>query len=380
MSRFGKYSEHSLLDLSIPVVQEALQDAAIGIDQIDAVFVACAMSSVMTGQVNVNGQCITQRLGLQGVPVFNIENACASGSSAFSLANCFVKSGSARTALILGVEKMFGQDRANTYKALNGAADQEFVKSSGIDDTQQSIFVTHVYPERLKKYDALYGLHQEDLALVAIKNRENAHKNEKAQYRDLLTIDSILNSRLIADPITALMCAPFSDGASAIILSSDSELISKSNAPIHISASRVGSSPKDREISLISALAAQTYKEAEIKPHNISLAEVHDSTSFTELLAYEELQLCSLGHASQAIREHQFNLDGRCPVNTSGGLQSRGHAIGATGLAQIYELVIQLRGDAGIRQVNNARIALAANAGGFAYRSTAAATITLLEI
>lgn len=379
MGRFGKHLDLSLLDLAAPVVRESLEDAKVPPDQIDVVFVACAMSSVMTGQVNVNGQCITQRLGLHGIPVFNVENACASGSSAFNLADTFLKSGRARTALVLGVEKMFGRDKAATYQALNGAADQEYVRAAAIDVTQQSVFVTHVYPERLERYAETYGLNPEDLAQIAVKNRANAAKNGKAQFRDPMTVETVLSSRVVASPITALMCAPFSDGACAVVLSNDKSLVTRAPAPVHLLASRVGSGPASHEQSLVSALAHRAYADAGVRPRDISLAEVHDSTSFTELLAYEELGLCAPGEASRAVRERYFHLDGRCPVNTSGGLQSRGHAIGATGLSQIYELVTQLRGKAGARQVMGARIALAENAGGFAHRSTAAAAITILE-
>jgi len=379
MTPFGKHIDRSLKALGGQAIDAALTDAGLEKSDIDMAFVANSMAAVVTGQVSVIGQSVLRANGFTGIPTFNIDNACASSSSALSLAVQAIRSGSAETVLVLGVEKLMSSDRTKAYLALNGAADPDFIATAGIDISKESIFVAAIYPERLKRYADAYGLRAETLAQISVKNRTNAFTNAIAQYREPMTLDDVLKSRQIVGPITALMCAPIGDGASAAVLTRR-DRTTKSQRPVWVSASAVGMGGSPEGVSAIRRVAMRAYKQAGISPSDVDVAEVHDSIAFNELLAYEELGFCEQGAGATLIESGATALQGNLPVNPSGGLESRGHPVAATGLAQIAELVAQLRGEAGERQVANAGIALAENAGGFSLDDTAAVAITILEI
>ena len=374
---FGKHTDRSLKALGAQAIDAALSDAGLEKSDIDMAFVANSMAPVVTGQVSVIGQSVLRAHGFSGIPVFNIDNACASSSSALTLAMQAILAGSAETVLVLGVEKLMSSDRTKAYVALNGAADPDFIAQAGIDVTKESIFVVAIYPERLKAYADAYGLRAETLAQISVKNRANAKTNPVAQYREAITVDDVLKSRQIVGPVTALMCAPIGDGASAVILTRKSR-IAKVQRPVWLRASVVGMGGSADGISAIRRAAERAYKEAGVTPSDISLAEVHDSIAFNEMLAYEELGFCEQGKGAALVESGATMLSGRLPVNSSGGLESRGHPVAATGLAQVAELVMQLRGEAGERQVRNARIGLAENAGGCSLDDTAAIAINIL--
>ena len=378
MTPFGKFPDKSLVTLSGAAIDAALGDAGVDRGMIDGAFVANSMASITTGQVAIVGQSILRQLGFSGIPVYNIDNACAGSSSALNLAIQSIRSGAASRILVLGVEKLVTEDRSKAYLALNGAADVDFVRRSGIDPTRESVFVAAVYPKRLQAYAQAYGLDATTLAAISVKNRAHAVHNEDAQYRDPLTLNDVLSSRPIVGPVTALMCAPIGDGASAVLVTR-SDLVSGSQRPVRIAASAVAMGGASPDRSAVRATAERAYAEAGIKPAAVHVAEVHDSISFNELIAYEELGFADQGQGARLVQEGATSLGGFIPVNPSGGLESRGHPVAATGLAQIVELVRQLRGDAGLRQVRGARIALAENAGGFAKDDTAAIAITILE-
>ena len=375
---FGKHIDRSLKSLGAEAVDAALADAGLEKSDIDMAFVANSMAAVITGQVSVIGQSVLRANGFSGIPVFNIDNACASSSSALTLAVQAILSGSANSVLVLGVEKLMSPDRSKAYLALNGAADPDFIAAAAIDVSKESIFVAAVYPERLGRYADTYGLRAETLAQVAVKNRANAVANPIAQYREPITVDDVLKSRQIVGPITALMCAPIGDGASAAVLTRKDRL-AKGQRPVWVSASAVGTGGSPDGVSAIRRVATRAYQQAGIKPADVDLAEVHDSIAFNEMLAYEELGFCERGAAAILVESGATTWHGRLPVNPSGGLESRGHPVAATGLAQIAELVTQLRGEAGERQVAKARVALAENAGGFALDDTAAIAVTILQ-
>jgi len=379
MTPFGKHIDRSLKALGGQAIDAALTDAGLEKSDIDMAFVANSMAAVVTGQVSVIGQSVLRANGFTGIPTFNIDNACASSSSALSLAVQAIRSGPAETVLVLGVEKLMSSDRTKAYLALNGAADPDFIATAGIDISKESIFVAAIYPERLKRYADAYGLRAETLAQISVKNRTNAFTNAIAQYREPMTLDDVLKSRQIVGPITALMCAPIGDGASAAVLTRR-DRTTKSQRPVWVSASAVGMGGSPEGVSAIRRVAMRAYKQAGISPSDVDVAEVHDSIAFNELLAYEELGFCEQGAGATLIESGATALQGNLPVNPSGGLESRGHPVAATGLAQIAELVAQLRGEAGERQVANAGIALAENAGGFSLDDTAAVAITILEI
>jgi acetyl-CoA acyltransferase len=378
LTRFGKHLDRSLRDLAAEAIQEALSDAGLAPDQIDAVFVANTVSAVTTGQVAVVGQVILSGSGISGVPVYNVDNACAGSSTALNLATYAIAAGAAQRALVVGVEKMFAPDRALTYRALNGAADIDWVQSTGIDVERDSVFMKEVYAARLRDYEKQWPLDEKVLAKIAVKNRAHAQFNDKAQYRESITLEDVLASRVVQPPIRAFMCSPIADGASAAVVAAN-RLARAEERAVWIRASRVSmGSPPPRRESTIGRLAAAVYRDAGVGPDDLDVVEVHDATAFSELLAYEELGLCQPGQAAALVETGATSLGGRIPVNPSGGLESRGHPLAATGVAQIVELTTQLRGEAGQRQVPGAKLALAETAGGFVSGDSAAVALTIL--
>ena len=375
-TRFGRYLDSSMEELARPAVEGALADAGMEISDIETAFVANSVAAITTGQVSVLGQSVLRPLGFSGIPVFNLDNACAGSSSAVNLALQSIRSGAAETVLVLGVEKMYAPDRRDTYTALNGAVDLPFLIASGVDPGAGSVFVSKVYPQRIARYRDRWGLDPRALAAISVKNRTNAGLNPDAQYTEPMTMEDVLGSRMVAEPITAFMCAPVSDGASALILTSRTSSARSVDAWVRGSSIRMGAPHGGTPSITLAADAA--YQAAGIKPEQIDVAEVHDSIAFNELLAYEELRFCEPGQGQIWASEGRAALSGTLPVNTSGGLESRGHPMGATGAAQIAELTRQIRGEAGARQVDRARWALAENAGGFVIDDTAAIAVTVL--
>lgn len=378
MTRFGRYPQDSIKTLAGPAVFDALADAGLEPGDLDMAFVANAMAGLITGQVSILGQSVLRHLGLSGIPVYNVDNACAGGASALNLAVHAIRAGAAEAVLVLGVEKMVTDDRSLTFRALNGAADIDFVAEAGIDPGSGSVFVAAVYPPRVQAYAERYPLSGTTLAQITVKNRAHAALNPMAQYVAPLTVDEVLQSRTIVDPITALMCSPISDGAAAVVLVRG-DRVRAGHRPVWVRGSAVGMAAEHGAESTIHRVSRRVYAEAGIGPQDLHVAEVHDSISFNELLAYEELGLCEPGGGTRLVAEGATSLGGRIPVNTSGGLESRGHPVAATGVAQVVELAHQLRGEAGPRQVPDARHALAESAGGFAGGDTAAVAVTVLS-
>jgi acetyl-CoA acyltransferase len=380
LTAFGRFKDQSLSQLAGQAISAALADAGMEPAEVQAAFVANSMASVTTGQVAVVGQAVLRPLGYSSIPVYNIDNACAASSSALDLAVQAVESGRACVVLVVGVEKLFAAARGDSYRALNGAVDTEFLAAAGIDASDESVFVAAIYPERLGRYRAKYGLEARTLAEIAVKNRGHAALNPRAQYTAPISVDDVLGSRVVAEPLTALMCAPISDGASAVVVTSRDRALSRPGLarPVWIRGIATGMGAPPGPDSVVARVARRAFTEAGISPADIDVAEVHDSIAFNELLAYEELGLCSPGEGARFASSGASALSGRVPVNTSGGLESRGHPVAATGLAQIIELVQQIRQEAGDRQVAGARIAVAENAGGFVVDDTAAAVVTVL--
>lgn len=378
-TKFGKHIDRSLRSLAGEAIGAALADAGLQPADIDMAFVANSMAAIVTGQVATIGQGILRYEGFSNIPVFNVDNACASSSSALSLAVHALQAGAAETVLVVGVEKLVAEDKTLAYKALNGAADLDFLIQSGVNTRKESVFITAVYPKRIADYESTYGLDPEMLARISVKNRAQAAHNPIAQFVKPITIEEVLGSRVIAGPITALMCAPIGDGAAAVVLSTrPRESIGQQPVQVLASVIGMGSSPGGKRS--IERVAECAYQQAGITPSDVHVAEVHDSTSFNELLAYEELGFCAPGQGAGLVKDASTALGGRLPVNTSGGLESRGHPVAATGLAQIVELADQLRGRSGDRQVAGAKYGLAENAGGYAKDDTAAIAITILGI
>jgi acetyl-CoA acetyltransferase len=375
MHPFGRFPDASLKDLARVAVIRALEDSEMAIHDVQAVYSSNALAGMLQGQEQIRGQSVLREIGIEQVPVQNIENACASGSSAFREAVIAVKAGVVTNALVVGFEKMFVQDRSRTLSALQTAADQDVVGGLGLQFTAI---------EAMSLYEQIGRglLTVEDCADASVKNHYNASLNPYAQHREQVDRATVMSARRIAGPLTLLMCSSFCDGAAAVMVTNSDR--TRVGAPPKVwvkgmaAVSGFTASTKKKPDS-ISRCAALAYEDAGVGPQDIDVAEVHDAMAPAEIERYEQLRFCEAGAGAEFFRAGATSLSGSLPVNPSGGLSSRGHPVGATGLAQIAELVWQLRGEAGKRQVSQPRIALAQNAGGWLEGEPACCNIHILE-
>jgi acetyl-CoA acetyltransferase len=377
MHPFGRFPDRSLKDLARVAVVRALCDADLGIRDIDAVYSANGMAGLLQGQEQVRGQSALRDLGLERVPIVNIENACASGSSAFREAVLAIKAGATETVLAVGFEKMFVGDRDRSLAALETAADIEIVGGLGLQ-------FTAIYAMRLRKRIDAGQLREEDLIAVTVKNHHNGTLNPLAQHQTEVSAAQVKASRPIADPLTLLMCSSFCDGAAAAVLRRADDRQGNGRVRVRVrgsaAASGYSAGPEDDDQpSTATACADAAYEQAGLGLGDVDVAEVHDAMAPGELLYYEQLGFCARGEAGDLMASGRTAIDGDKPVNPSGGLSARGHPVGATGLAQLAELTWQLRGEAGARQVRRPRIALAQNSGGWLGGEPAACNVHVLE-
>jgi acetyl-CoA acetyltransferase len=391
-TRFGKHPDRSLSSLAHEAIQQALDDAGIPISRIQAVWAGNAAAPVITGQVCIAGQAILRGMGLGKVPVVNVENACATSSTAFQQAAAMVTFGAYDVVLAFGVEKLYSRDKQRVFSVFQGCADVEntaaldaFVldegrQSEGAGQTR-SVFMD-VYARMARDYMRDAGATAFDFASVSAKNSFHGSLNPNAQFRDVLTPEKVLASTPIVAPLTLLMCSPIADGASAAVIMSPKAarelgIVNPVKALSSVLAS--GYDYADGDQKLTAYVAEQAYKFAGVSPSDINCVELHDASSPAELIYCEALGLCGPGEGLRMLRDGETRLGGRVPVNTSGGLVRKGHPIGATGLSQIHELTLQLRGQAGSRQVEGAKIGLAENGGGFLGTDSAAIVLTILS-
>lgn len=376
MTHFGKFPESSLKSLGGEAIGAALADAGIATADVDSAFVANAVAGLITGQEMVRGQVVLRAAGFAGIPIVNVENACAGGATAVHLAWSAVATGQAEIALALGVERMTHEDRRRPIEAIATALDVD----EPIDRSSKSPFMEH-YATRIRQYMADTGAKAEDFARVAVKAQRNGARNPHAQYGSATCeIDDILASTLVADPLTVKMCSPIGDGAAAVILGSPEALARlEQRHPVWVKASvlRSGIDP-DQGPGAIERAARAAYEMAGIGPEDLDLVELHDANAASEVMRYEHLGLAGHGEGPGMVRDGTTCLGGALPVNTSGGLIAKGHPIGATGCAQLHELTLQLRGRAGDRQVEGARVALAENGGGWVREDVAADAVHIL--
>lgn len=367
MVPFGKFPDTSLSDLACGAARAALGDASVGPYEIDAVFSSNSAAGILTGQESVRGQVSLKGAGIAGPPLFNVENACASGSSAVHLATQYIKAGAARCVLVVGFEKMSAQDKALPFRALDACSDIEELaalkRRLGPEAAKRSIFMDF-YAQKVRRYFEQSGATPEHLAQIAAKNHTNGALNPYAQFRAPRTPQVVLESRPVVDPLTLLMCSPISDGAAALLIASPDWARERQRAGPAIVASAIATDSMASGASQMAALAARAYRQAGIGPSDIHVAEVHDATAAGELFEYENLGLAAPYEGWHLIADGDVALGGRIPVNPSGGLLARGHPLGATGVAQLCELTWQLRGAAGERQVKGASIGVAQCAGG----------------
>ncbi|KJH76759.1 MULTISPECIES: thiolase family protein [unclassified Pseudomonas] len=386
MTPFGRLLERSVYDMVGEAVGLALQDAGATNADIGSVYYSTMTNGMLQGQTGIPGPIAMRRLGIEGVPVFSVENACASGSSAFNLATLALRAGQCDIALAVGAEKMNVPDKAKMFAVFDGGWDVSTVEANkhlllamgeGIEpppgtvsERPYSIFMD-VYAAICRNHMMRYGTTQRQIAAVAAKNHQHSVHNPLSQFRQAFSIDEVLASPPICYPLTTLMCSPISDGAAAVLLCNAEGLKRLKNAgdrAVRVLASVVQTGTDrrlDEPEKIVAHLAAKkAYAHAGIAPSDVDVAEVHDASAIGEILNAESLMLVPFGEGGPAAERGDFTVGGRMPINPSGGLESKGHPIGATGLGQIHELVTQLRGEAGKRQVEGARIAIQENGGG----------------
>lgn len=389
MTQFGKFFDRGLRSLTTEAVREALADAQVAPSEVGTVFFGNAVGGWITGQEMIRGQVALRETGLMGKPIINVENACASGSSAVHLAWLAIASGQVDVALAVGAEKMTHADKSRTFQAIATAVDLEAAGTSPGDAESESADAvssgdgTHsnfmdLYAATACAYMERSGATATDFAAVVVKSRRFASLNPRAQFRTATTTGEVLQARLIAPPLTLPMCSPIGDGAAAVVLCSEERARRLGVDLVKVRASAVVSGSDERPHSFERATKA-AYEQAGVGPDDIEVIELHDAAAPAELMYYEELGLCAEGDGPKLLAAGETDLGGRVPVNPSGGLMSKGHPIGATGCAQLVELADQLRGRAGRRQRDGARLALAQNAGGSLGADGAVMVVTILE-
>jgi acetyl-CoA acyltransferase len=378
---FGKFLDRSVRSLAEEALQHALKDADLDASRIGAVYFANALSGLITGQETIRGQVALRHTPLMGTPIVNVDNACASGSSAFNLAWMSVASGQVDVALAIGAEKLTHEDKAVTFGAFASGVDVEERKRVMRETPGTHSLFMDIYAARTRKYMAESGTTVEDFAAVCVKSRYGASLSPWAQFRDKLTIEEVLNARLISSPLTLPMCSPIADGAAAAILVSEDVAKALGCPTVEVRASKIVSANRDGADPVCAIRAGQrAYEQAGLGPEDIHVAEVHDASAPAEIMLYERLGFAEPNRGVELLRQGVTSIGGRLPVNPSGGLLSRGHPVGATGIAQIVELTTQLRGAAGKRQRDEAKVALAECSGGEIGSDSALAAVTILAV
>jgi acetyl-CoA acyltransferase len=404
MTRFGKFPECTIRSLAEEAVRDALRDAGIGPEAVQMVFFSNATAGILHGQEMIRGQVALRHTGLLGLPIVNVENACASASTAFHLACMAVGSGAVDVALAVGSEKLTHEDKLRSFAAIGTAVDTlelqqlkdrlrtpELVAAgaggAAPGPTQADggggnrSFFMDIYAAQSRAYMESSGATARDFAEVAVKSHRNAALNPKAQFRTEVSIEEVLASREVSSPLTLLMCSPIGDGAAAVVVCSEKYARRLATAPVRVRACTLlsGTDRTADQPGAVERASQRAYEQAGLGPEDLDVVEVHDAAAPAELMTYEELSLCGVGEGPRLLASGDTALGGRLPVNPSGGLLSKGHPIGATGCAQLVELVDQLRGRCGARQVPGAKVALAENGGGFLGTDGAAMVVTILS-
>jgi acetyl-CoA C-acetyltransferase len=361
MNKWGEHWEKSLRQLFTEAAILAMDDA--GVDKIDSLIVGCMSSGLFVGQEHISS-LLADYLGQVPVPAARVESACASGGLALRTGWIEVASGISDVVLVGGVEKMTDVNGHEATYALGAAADQEYECYHGITFPGLYALIARAHMEK-------YGTTREQLAMVAVKNHDNGSLNPLAQYPFKVSVEAVLNSVMVADPLRILDCSPITDGAAALILC-PVETAKKLKKPVvRITASGIATDTialsSRREITWIESTyqaAKRAYAMAGKKPEDIDVVEVHDCFTIAEICVMEALGLVEKGKGGKAVEDGLTSLHGKIPINTSGGLKAKGHPVGATGAAQAIEIVKQLREEAGPRQVKEARVGLTQNMGG----------------
>jgi acetyl-CoA C-acetyltransferase len=370
----GELWDKSLRAIFVEASLNAIEDA--GVDHIDSMYVGCMSSGLFVNQEHL-GPLMADYLGVTPIPATRVESACASGGAAFRAGLLDVASGMSEIVLVGGVEKMTDVDGGGATFALATAADQEYEVYNGVT-------FPGLYAMMARAHMQKFGTTREQLAQVSVKNHDNGSKNSHAQYPFKVTLEQVMNSVMVADPLRVLDCSPITDGASAVILCPLEMAQKISNKPVvkvtgsgHATDSIAVHQRKDiTHLAAAEVAAKKAYDMAGVGPDDIDLAEVHDCFTIAEICAIEALGFVERGKGGIATESGETAIGGRIPINTSGGLKSKGHPVGATGVAQICEITEQLRGESGKRQVEGARRGLAQNMGG----TCASSLVHILEV
>jgi len=376
LTKFGELWDKSFRQLTAEAGSKAILDAGIEGKEIDAMYIGSMSSGRFVGQEHV-GALVADASGFshRHIPATRVEGACASGGLAVREGFLSIASGMNDIVVVGGIEKMNDVAGATATETLAMAADQEWEAFFGatFPGLYAMIAMRHMHD---------YGTTREQLAQVAVKNHANGALNPYAQYRREITVENVINAAPVAYPLGLFDCSPVTDGAASIVLCAADKAKKYTDKPVKIIASGQASDTLAlhgrRDICTVDSTvhaAKMAYAQANMKPENIDLAEVHDCFTIAEICAVEDLGFVKKGEGGSAVENKITTLDGRIPVNTSGGLKSKGHPVGATGVAQIVEITQQLKGEADKRQVKNAKIGLAHNVGG----SGATCVIHILE-
>jgi len=374
MMKWGELWEKSLRDLAVEAALNCIADA--GTDRIDSISIGCMSGGLFNGQEHL-ASMIPDYLGLKHTPAMRVESACASGGLAVRTAYMEIASGMADYALAIGVEKMTDVSGGEATYGLATAADQDYEAFNGINFPGLYALMATAHMHR-------YGTTREQLADVAVKNHRNGNLNPNAQFPALMTREQVMSSVMVAAPLRLMDCSPITDGAAALLLTTVEEAKRLGKHPLVV-ISGIGLATdtialcqrKDiLKMPAVEIAAQRAFKMAGKTIRDINFAEVHDCFTISEIMIMESLGIVEPGQGGPATSAGLTALDGKFPINTSGGLKSKGHPVGATGVAQIYEVVTQLRGDAGKRQLANAKVGLTQNMGG----SGGSCVIHILEV
>lgn len=400
MIQTGKHLTSSVKEMAEVSVRGALADASIRVEDVQAVWFSNTRQALMEGQNSIRGQAALRDLGFQGAAISNVENACASSSTGVWNAVNAIRSGACDVALVVGSEKMIypSVDKETVFKTFMGGTDihrvdeaRAFFRHLAGDlgegttaETGSHTFFMDMYAALAKHHMRTFGTTQEQIAAAAAKNHQNSTMNPLAQYQHAMSVEEVLADRPISFPLTRAMCAPISDGAAAVVLVSDAwqkRLGGDRSVRIRSISLRSGQArdPENYDLHIGRLTAVEAYEAGGLGPEDVDVVELHDATSFGEIMQIENLGIVPRGDGGSATLSGETALGGRVPVNPSGGLVSKGHPIAATGVIQLHELVAQLRGEAGQRQVASATIGVAENGGGFVGIEDAACVVTILE-
>ena len=352
MTKFDRHPTLSVEDLGAQAALSALDDAGLGMADVQALYCGNLLEAN-----NTPGQRILKQIGQTGIPVINVTNACATGATAVREAWMAIRAGVHDTCLVVGVEKMSGA-------GMLGGFEPETIHTEGL---LGSGLMPSIFAELGNAHSERYGTTFEQFAKVAVKNHEHATRNPLARYRSETPLDVVMSAEMIASPNTKLMCSANVDGAAAVVLVSERKQRQLGGQrAVRVRASVLATDPyTDRNLTLpdfdtcTTQAVGQAYEMAGLGPEDMDLVELHDCFATAEILHYENLGLCERGKGGELIDSGDTWAGGRVPVNLSGGLLSKGHPVGATGVANIYEIVQHLRGEAGERQRPDARIGLA---------------------